>query len=300
MPYQEWLRQRVQRQAELPELPHAGRAGAGAHHERARQVPRRDVAPCVRRRQLLHAADAEPLSRRPRRDRRCRRSSRRRPTRTIEHLQGEDGAGRDRSRRCGTAAACRPTSRVQNLGGHKFPTAYPSRRAWLHVTVKDRNNRVVFESGALNPERVDSGQRQRRRRGALRAALHRDHAAATRCRSTKTSWSAPNNVPTTGLLTAVRFIKDNRLLPEGFNKRERRAGDRAAGRRDERRGLHRRRRQDPLLGCRSAARRARSRWKPNSGSSRSPIAGPTISSRTTRWSRSGSPATTTRCRRVPR
>ena len=28
-----------------------------------------------------------------------------------------------------------------------------------------------------------------------------------------------NNIPTTGLLTAVRFIKDNRLLPKGFDKR---------------------------------------------------------------------------------
>jgi hypothetical protein len=27
-----------------------------------------------------------------------------------------------------------------------------------------------------------------------------------------------NNLPTTGLLTAVRFIKDNRLLPKGFDK----------------------------------------------------------------------------------
>ena len=27
-----------------------------------------------------------------------------------------------------------------------------------------------------------------------------------------------DNFPTTGLLTAVRFIKDNRLLPKGFNK----------------------------------------------------------------------------------
>jgi hypothetical protein len=28
-----------------------------------------------------------------------------------------------------------------------------------------------------------------------------------------------NNIPTTGLLTAVRFIKDNRLLPRGFDKK---------------------------------------------------------------------------------
>jgi hypothetical protein len=32
---------------------------------------------------------------------------------------------------------------VRNLTGHKLPTAYPSRRAWLHVTVHDRNGRPV-------------------------------------------------------------------------------------------------------------------------------------------------------------
>ena len=41
---------------------------------------------------------------------------------------------------------------VQNRGGHKLPTAFPSRRAWLHVTVRDRDRRIVFESGALNPD----------------------------------------------------------------------------------------------------------------------------------------------------
>ncbi len=36
---------------------------------------------------------------------------------------------------------------VTNLTGHKFPTAYPSRRAWIQVKVYDRNSQLVFVSG---------------------------------------------------------------------------------------------------------------------------------------------------------
>ena len=46
---------------------------------------------------------------------------------------------------------------------------------------------------------------------------------------------------TTGLLTAVRYVKDNRLLPRGFDKRTADAGYRGPRRRGGRRGLHRRR-----------------------------------------------------------
>lgn len=36
---------------------------------------------------------------------------------------------------------------IENLSGHKFPTAYPARRAWLHVTVTDPVAGIIFESG---------------------------------------------------------------------------------------------------------------------------------------------------------
>jgi cytochrome c551/c552 len=39
---------------------------------------------------------------------------------------------------------------VRNLTGHKFPTGYPSRRTWLHVTVRDGAGTAVFESGAID------------------------------------------------------------------------------------------------------------------------------------------------------
>ncbi|MGD2116181.1 MAG: hypothetical protein PVG07_14095, partial [Acidobacteriota bacterium] len=42
--------------------------------------------------------------------------------------------------------------RIESMAGHKLPTAYPSRRAWVHLTVLDADETVVFESGAPGPD----------------------------------------------------------------------------------------------------------------------------------------------------
>ncbi len=137
--------------------------------------------------------------------------------RTVAHLQSKTARiGIDRVEvRAGRLEA---EVSVQNLGGHKLPTAYPSRRAWLHVVVRDRNDRIVFESGALEPS------------GAIQG--NDNDADAARFEPHYTEITSPGQVQiyesvmadrtgavTTGLLRAVRYLKDNRLLPRGFDKR---------------------------------------------------------------------------------
>jgi hypothetical protein len=106
---------------------------------------------------------------------------------------------------------------VRNLTGHKYPTGYPARRTWLHVTVRDAAARVVFESGAIDgdgaiagndsdvdPRSFEPHYEEIRRGGQVQIyeSILGDRAG----------------VPTTGLLTATRYLKDNRLLPRGFDK----------------------------------------------------------------------------------
>ena len=46
---------------------------------------------------------------------------------------------------------------IEQLVGNKFPTGFPSRRAWIHLTVTDANGNIVFESGKLNEDGTISG-----------------------------------------------------------------------------------------------------------------------------------------------
>ena len=107
---------------------------------------------------------------------------------------------------------------VENLGGHKLPTAYPSRRAWLHVVVRDRTGRTVFESGAVNAD--GSVQGNDNDADASRFEPHyTEIRSADEVQIYESIIGDTNGAVTTGLLTGVRFLKDNRLLPRGFDKR---------------------------------------------------------------------------------
>lgn len=105
---------------------------------------------------------------------------------------------------------------VRNRTGHKFPTGYPSRRAWLHVTVKN-GDAIVFESGAVEPGgaiRGNDGDDEARRYEPHHEQITR--ADEVQIYESVLGDSADN--PTTGLLTATHYLKDNRLLPRGFDK----------------------------------------------------------------------------------
>ena len=106
---------------------------------------------------------------------------------------------------------------VTNLTGHKLPTAYPSRRAWLHVVVRDNAGRAVFESGALLP----SGRIIGNDNDDDRLKYEPHYREITRADQVQIYESIMVDVygsVTTGLLFGRRYAKDNRILPRGFVK----------------------------------------------------------------------------------
>jgi hypothetical protein len=106
---------------------------------------------------------------------------------------------------------------VVSTTGHKLPTAYPSRRAWLHVIVSDAAGRRVFESGAVAPDGRISGNDN-----DADPARFEPHYEVVTSPDEVQIYEAimvdSLDVVTTGLLRGVRFVKDNRILPRGFDK----------------------------------------------------------------------------------
>jgi hypothetical protein len=104
---------------------------------------------------------------------------------------------------------------VSNLAGHKLPTGYPSRRVWIEFTATDAAGRVVFSSGALLPDgRIAGNDADASATGI--EPHHDEIARAEDVQIYEATMVDAAGVATTGLLSGVRYAKDNRLLPRGF------------------------------------------------------------------------------------
>jgi hypothetical protein len=107
--------------------------------------------------------------------------------------------------------------RVENQAGHKLPTAYPSRRAWLHITMKDQSGNVVFESGALQPNGSIAGNDNDSEANAFEPH-YGEITSADQVQIYEPIVQDYRGEITTSLLSGATYVKDNRLLPRGFDK----------------------------------------------------------------------------------
>lgn len=119
--------------------------------------------------------------------------------------------------------------RVTNKTGHKLPTGYPSRRIWIHLTVRDAIDQVIFESGAADAQGRISTDTARLAPDcvAIRKSAefsngncfepHRDLIDdAAQIAVYEPVLGDSNDHITHILLHAGSYLKDNRIPPEGF------------------------------------------------------------------------------------
>jgi len=107
---------------------------------------------------------------------------------------------------------------VKSQVGHKFPSGFPARRVWLHFTVRDAEGRVIFESGSVNSDGAIAGNDNDADPTAYEPhylTIHRPDEVQIY----EAIMHDPEGDVTTILLRSAGYIKDNRLLPSGFDKR---------------------------------------------------------------------------------
>jgi hypothetical protein len=107
--------------------------------------------------------------------------------------------------------------KINSTTGHKLPSAYPSRRVILHVTVKDGQGNVVFESGKANANGSVVGIDA----DADRSTFEPHYDLITQpdqVQVYEAIMGDNHNQVTYTLLRGMVYLKDNRLLPQGFDK----------------------------------------------------------------------------------
>lgn len=105
---------------------------------------------------------------------------------------------------------------VENRVGHKLPSGFPSRRAWLHVAVADKTGDVFFESGKpLADGRIEGNDADT---DLLTCEPHYDRIQQPdQVQIYEAVMQNSDGDITYTLLRGAAYRKDNRLLPIGFD-----------------------------------------------------------------------------------
>ncbi len=106
---------------------------------------------------------------------------------------------------------------ITNRTGHKLPSGYHSRRVYLNVIVTDASGQQVYENGAINDDGSIAGVAEDV--GPYQYEPHHDViTSATQVQVYQAITGDEEGLPTTSLLRASHYLKDNRLTPIGFDK----------------------------------------------------------------------------------
>ncbi|MFO1063822.1 MAG: multiheme c-type cytochrome [Pirellulales bacterium] len=110
--------------------------------------------------------------------------------------------------------------KIENLSGHKFPTAYPSRRAWLELIARDDQGKVIFESGSVNKSGQICDGQGRPLATEIAGGPTQPHfdtiSKPEQVQIYESFMQDSDGNLTFVLLRGSQFKKDNRLLPQGW------------------------------------------------------------------------------------
>ncbi|WP_455204420.1 hypothetical protein [Kaarinaea lacus] len=107
--------------------------------------------------------------------------------------------------------------RINNRSGHKLPTSYPSRRAYIHFVVRDSGGNIIFESGRTNADGSIVGAD-----ADTNLNLYEQHydeiTQPDQVQIYEPIMSDTDGNVTYTLLRGASYLKDNRIPPQGFDK----------------------------------------------------------------------------------
>lgn len=101
--------------------------------------------------------------------------------------------------------------------GHKLPTSFPSRRVFIHFTLYDADEKILFESGKVNSDGSIVGAKSDSDISTYEP--HYDRITSQdQVQIYETVMHNSDKDVTYTLLRAASYAKDNRILPRGFDK----------------------------------------------------------------------------------